>query len=50
VGCAIADADVLRNAAKSALRGAESLRENGFKVELGRRALVRAVRTAGGDQ
>jgi len=49
-GCAIVDADALRNAAKSALRGAEPLRHNGFKVELGRRALVRAVRAAGGGQ
>ena len=47
-GCAIADADALRNAAKSALRGADPLRDNGFKVDLGRRALVRAVKAAGG--
>jgi xanthine dehydrogenase YagS FAD-binding subunit len=49
-GCAIADADALRNAAQSALRGADPLRDNGFKVDLGRRALVRAVRAAGGGQ
>lgn len=47
-GAGVADAGALRSAADAALAGAEPLAHNGFKVELGRRALVRAVQTAAG--
>jgi xanthine dehydrogenase YagS FAD-binding subunit len=43
VGIRVADRQALRSAADAALQGAEPLAHNGFKVELGRRALVRAV-------
>jgi len=48
VGLDLQDADALRSAADAALAGARPLDQNGFKVELGRRALVRAVQSAGG--
>jgi xanthine dehydrogenase YagS FAD-binding subunit len=47
-GVSAADAESLRSAADAALAGAEPLAHNDFKVELGRRALVRAVQTAAG--
>src|SRR5476651_454662 len=40
--------DTLRSAAALAVRDARSYRENGFKIELAQRAIVRAVSTAGG--
>jgi xanthine dehydrogenase YagS FAD-binding subunit len=40
--------DVLRTAAAAELEGAKPHRDNAFKVELARRAIVRAVQTAGG--
>jgi len=48
VGLDLEDENPLRAAADAALAGARPLNHNGFKVELGRRALVRAVQTAGG--
>ena len=42
------DADALRPAAEAALAGAKSYGENDFKVELAKRAIVRAVLVAGG--
>jgi xanthine dehydrogenase YagS FAD-binding subunit len=47
-GVRAADTHALRSAADAALAGAEPLADNGFKVELGRRALVRAVQMAAG--
>jgi xanthine dehydrogenase YagS FAD-binding subunit len=47
-GVSAADAASLRFAADAALAGAEPLAHNGFKVELGRRALVHAVQIAAG--
>src|SRR5580692_10956677 len=47
-GVVAADSAALRSAAEAALAGAEPLTHNGFKVELGRRALVRAVQLAAG--
>ena len=47
-GIGAADLDALRSAAEAALAGAEPLAHNGFKVEMGRRALVRAVQVAAG--
>jgi xanthine dehydrogenase YagS FAD-binding subunit len=35
-------------AGDAATRGAQALRDNGFKIELARRAVEQAVRTAGG--
>jgi xanthine dehydrogenase YagS FAD-binding subunit len=46
-GVDIRDGDAVRAAADAALAKARPLRHNGFKIELGRRALVRAVQTAG---
>ncbi len=40
--------DTLRSAAALAVRDARSYRDNGFKIELAQRAIVRAVSTAGG--
>jgi xanthine dehydrogenase YagS FAD-binding subunit len=37
----------LNSAADLVLRGAKPYRDNAFKVELARRAMVRALRTAG---
>jgi xanthine dehydrogenase YagS FAD-binding subunit len=48
-GVALDDFDALREAAASAFLNARPLRDNGFKVELGTRAIVDAVRQAGGD-
>jgi xanthine dehydrogenase YagS FAD-binding subunit len=48
VGVRVADGRALRSAADAALADAEPLAHNGFKVELGRRALVRAVQNAAG--
>jgi xanthine dehydrogenase YagS FAD-binding subunit len=48
VGLDLQDEHALRAAADAALADARPLAHNGFKVELGRRALVRAVRIAGG--
>jgi xanthine dehydrogenase YagS FAD-binding subunit len=48
VGLDLQDERALRAAADAALAGARPLAHNGFKVEMGRRALVRAVRIAGG--
>jgi xanthine dehydrogenase YagS FAD-binding subunit len=42
------EAAALRPAAEAALAGARTTRENAFKVELGKRAIVRAVLTAAG--
>jgi xanthine dehydrogenase YagS FAD-binding subunit len=47
-GVGVADSAALRSAAEAALAGAEPLARNGFKVEMGRRALVRAVQLAAG--
>jgi xanthine dehydrogenase YagS FAD-binding subunit len=47
-GVAVDDLDALRQAAASAFVDARPLRDNGFKVELGTRAIVAAVREAGG--
>jgi xanthine dehydrogenase YagS FAD-binding subunit len=47
-GITAADSAALRSAAEAALAGAEPLPHNGFKVEMGRRALVRAVQLAAG--
>jgi xanthine dehydrogenase YagS FAD-binding subunit len=47
-GVALDDLDALREAATSAFVDARPLRDNGFKVELGTRAIVAAVRQAGG--
>jgi xanthine dehydrogenase YagS FAD-binding subunit len=47
-GVALDDSGVLREAAASAFLDARPLRDNGFKVELGTRAIVAAVRQAGG--
>jgi xanthine dehydrogenase YagS FAD-binding subunit len=47
-GVIAADSGALRLAADAALAGAEPLTHNGFKIEMGRRALVRAVQTAAG--
>jgi xanthine dehydrogenase YagS FAD-binding subunit len=49
-GIAAADSAALRSAAEAALAGAEPLTHNGFKVEMGRRALVRAVQLAAGTR
>ena len=38
----------LREAAAAAFAGAWTARDNDFKIELGRRAIVRALRQAGG--
>jgi xanthine dehydrogenase YagS FAD-binding subunit len=40
--------EVLRRAAQAALAGAQPLAHNAFKVELAQRAIVRALRVAGG--
>src|SRR5205823_3338369 len=42
------DAEVLRPAAEAALKEAKPRKENAFKVELAKRAIVRAVLAAGG--
>jgi len=42
------DTGLLRKAAAAAVEGAKPYRDNAFKVELARRAIVRAVQTAGG--
>jgi xanthine dehydrogenase YagS FAD-binding subunit len=47
-GVSVDDSRALRSAAGAALAGAEPLAHNGFKVEMGRRALVRAVQIAAG--
>jgi xanthine dehydrogenase YagS FAD-binding subunit len=47
-GVALDDLDALRQAAASAFLDARPLRDNGFKAELGTRAIVAAVRQAGG--
>jgi xanthine dehydrogenase YagS FAD-binding subunit len=49
-GITAADSAALRSATEAALAGAEPLAHNGFKVELGRRALVRAVQIAAGGR
>jgi xanthine dehydrogenase YagS FAD-binding subunit len=41
-------AAVFEQAAEKAIQGAKAYRENGFKVELARRSIVRALRAAGG--
>jgi len=46
-GSAIQD-DSLRKAAAAAVEGAKGYRDNKFKIELAQRAIVRALRTAGG--
>jgi xanthine dehydrogenase YagS FAD-binding subunit len=40
--------DVVQSAAALATRDAKAYRDNGFKIELAQRAIVRAVQTAGG--
>jgi xanthine dehydrogenase YagS FAD-binding subunit len=40
--------DKLRRAGEAAVQGAVPLAHNGFKIELARRAVVRALETAGG--
>jgi xanthine dehydrogenase YagS FAD-binding subunit len=40
--------DTLRRAGEAAVAGARPLQHNGFKIELARRAIERAVRIAGG--
>jgi xanthine dehydrogenase YagS FAD-binding subunit len=47
-GVALDDLDALRRAAASAFLDARPLRDNGFKAELGTRAIVAAIRQAGG--
>jgi xanthine dehydrogenase YagS FAD-binding subunit len=47
-GVALDDLDALRQAAASAFLDARPLRDNGFKAELGTRAIVAAIRQAGG--
>lgn len=47
-GVSVDDSRALRSAAGAALAEAEPLAHNGFKVEMGRRALVRAVQIAAG--
>jgi xanthine dehydrogenase YagS FAD-binding subunit len=46
VGCAIADADALREALEDDFSQARPRRENGFKVELAKRAAVRTLQLA----
>ena len=46
-GQALSDDSLLR-AANAAVAGAQPCADNGYKIELARRAIVRAVRTAGG--
>jgi xanthine dehydrogenase YagS FAD-binding subunit len=41
--------DNLLRAADAALEGAQAFHDNGYKIELARRAVLRAVRTAGGQ-
>jgi xanthine dehydrogenase YagS FAD-binding subunit len=48
-GVALGDVGALRDAAASAFLDARPLPDNGFKVELGTRAIVAAIRQAGGD-
>jgi hypothetical protein len=48
-GVALDDFDALGEAAAFAFLNARPLRDNGFKVELGTRAIVDAVRQAGGE-
>jgi xanthine dehydrogenase YagS FAD-binding subunit len=45
VGKEVTD-EVLANAAKAAMKDAKALSHNKFKVELGERAIVRAIRNA----
>jgi xanthine dehydrogenase YagS FAD-binding subunit len=47
-GVALDDAGALRNAAAAAFADAKPLRDNGFKIELGTRAIVHALRQAAG--
>jgi xanthine dehydrogenase YagS FAD-binding subunit len=47
-GVSLDDEDALTRAG-AALAGARPLRENGYKIELSRRAVVRALRAAGGQ-
>jgi xanthine dehydrogenase YagS FAD-binding subunit len=47
-GRALDDAAALQRAAQAAVAGARPYRHNAFKVDLAQRALVRAVRVAGG--
>ena len=42
------DPEALKPAAAAAVEGAKGYRDNSFKIELAQRAIVRAVRTAGG--
>jgi xanthine dehydrogenase YagS FAD-binding subunit len=48
-GVAIEDSDAISEAAALAFGDAEPLRDNAFKIELGIRAIVAAVRQAGGQ-
>jgi len=43
-----ASTDVFRAAAEAALRGAKAKRQNGFKVELAKNTIVRALETVSG--
>lgn len=45
-----ADTGTFRNAAQAALQGAQPLKHNGFKIELARRTVVRALSRLGGKQ
>lgn len=47
VGASLDDVDVLRSAIATSFTDARPLAHNGFKVELGQRAALRALRTAG---
>lgn len=49
-GVRTGDADGLRAAVEGAFADVRPRRQNGFKVELAKRAAVRALRTAGGSQ
>jgi xanthine dehydrogenase YagS FAD-binding subunit len=48
-GIAIDDSHAIREAAALAFRDAQPLRDNAFKIEIGTRAIVTAVRQAGGQ-
>jgi xanthine dehydrogenase YagS FAD-binding subunit len=45
-GAAVNDVNARRTAAEAALRGAKALAQNGFKIELARRAIARALAEA----
>jgi xanthine dehydrogenase YagS FAD-binding subunit len=49
-GVALDDRAALREAASAAFADARPLRDNAFKIELGTRAIVRALRQAGGAE